>query len=517
MPEGITGSRHRWLLYAAGLLLLLAPSFFAVSRQSLWPDEAASAYFAGHAALFQLPGAQDMAMAAQMPGYHVLLTLWVRLFGDSEFALRAMNLPFAALFLVSLLALAGRGGWSLVVPFAFYPLLIYYVNECRPYVAVMACTAAALACLERSRRDNSPGLIWACAGFLLAAFCLHLLGALALGFVFVYCLLDGETRRWLLGGWRNYGSAVAVLAVASAGLLGYYRGLGISQAAATAAAATGRAPSGWKNAAFFFYEVLGFDGLGPPRNQMRAGGNATLFLPYSGWMALGALAALFLAVVFVHNWRSRTKRAALLMAGSMSAAILLALAGLTLGARALSFSFLGRHAMPLAAGVCSVLLLALRSEKNSALRLAGWTLLLVTWGASSAHLVMSYPYGKDDARTALQIARDSKLPILWNADGLNANYYNGCEEAVAPSLVHPLLAGAGTHWVCTIPLRILDLSGGVYAGRVLRSLPRGRYVLVLGKQDIYDPQGALREAIADAPGRTLAQLNGYQVRELELH
>ena len=123
-------------------------------------DEANSAWFASHARGWNPDQFKGLAAVPEMPLFHILLMGWVRVFGDSERALRAINIPFAALFFGSILALCRAGKqrlwWVPAVPFAFFPLLTYYVNESRPYVALLALSTAAGCALLMYARSGRP-------------------------------------------------------------------------------------------------------------------------------------------------------------------------------------------------------------------------------------------------------------------------------------------------------------------------------------------------------------------------
>jgi mannosyltransferase len=125
------------LFLALGIILVLATILRAtgLGRQSLWYDEGVSAYLA------TLPLAELTAWTAgdiQPPLYYYLLWGWVRLFGYSEIALRALSLLFS-LLTVPLAWYAGRRLFSdragmlagLIV--ATSPLYIWYAQEARNY------------------------------------------------------------------------------------------------------------------------------------------------------------------------------------------------------------------------------------------------------------------------------------------------------------------------------------------------------------------------------------------------
>ena len=53
----------------------------------------------------------------------------------------------------------------------------------------------------------------------------------------------------------------------------------------------GNMVSTWKNVVFFFYETLGFSGLGPPRNVLRVHAGVDSFHGYFWTTLLGVVAA----------------------------------------------------------------------------------------------------------------------------------------------------------------------------------------------------------------------------------
>jgi len=94
------------LIGIASLLLGLS-----ISNQSLWIDEGLTAWLASQHGLSGLFHAMRVASEATTqplePAYHLYTWGWVKVFGVSEFALRASNIPFAVLF-VSALAWSSR-------------------------------------------------------------------------------------------------------------------------------------------------------------------------------------------------------------------------------------------------------------------------------------------------------------------------------------------------------------------------------------------------------------------------
>jgi uncharacterized membrane protein len=117
-----------WPLLLAALLL----GGLAVSAESFWMDEASTATNASQPTLaswwhwLSTRAGSD----TQMPFYMVYIWGWVKLFGCSEWGLRAANLPWLAL---GLLALPRRQA-GFICALAASPFLWFYLNEARPYV-----------------------------------------------------------------------------------------------------------------------------------------------------------------------------------------------------------------------------------------------------------------------------------------------------------------------------------------------------------------------------------------------
>ena len=135
-------------------LVLPATLFLAITRQSLWMDEGFTVWFTSHKSfssfMSSLIGGRPGTLGdAQLLFYMVWVWGWIKLFGLSEVALRAANIPFALL-------LMGTMSWAsrrllrqpnLWVLFCISPFLWFYLNEARPYVGVMTFATVAIVAL----------------------------------------------------------------------------------------------------------------------------------------------------------------------------------------------------------------------------------------------------------------------------------------------------------------------------------------------------------------------------------
>jgi len=508
---GSAGGSWRSFLFV--LALLLVPSLFFVTAQSVWVDEGSSAWFASHARGLNPAQFSGLAAVPEMPLFHILLTGWVRLFGDSERALRAINIPFAALFLGSILALCRFGRerlwWLPAVPFAFFPLLTYYVNECRPYAALLAVSTAAGCALLLYARTGERWLPWACCFCGLLAFAMHMLGGLAVAALVLFVLLDSDLRQ----GWKKWLAPVLVVLPGYVATGLYYmwvarKSILISRDYSVNPDTPGNIASTWKNVAFFLYEALGFSGLGPPRNTLRLHAGADSFHGYFWIMLLGAAATIAMCVCFAKAGRS--------VGSAPESTRLLACCGtgliaLFLVSQKLHFGFFGRHGMALVGLLCCALVLAMR-DVGAPLRYTVVALLMVVWGISSARLLFLYPYTKDDARSALQAARLQGLPILWNAGDRDVAYYGGFDAGGYGSRIFDVAPSTATsHWRRLTALHMLPDMPNEQAALIASRLEPGNYVIVKGKADVFDPNGYWTAAMKGWQPQLLNSLNGFDV------
>ncbi len=127
------------------MLLATALRFFRIGAQSLWADEGNSAAMAGRSlAEISARAAADI----HPPGYYWLLSLWTRIFGDSEVALRSLSAVWGILLVWLVYQIVNRlfdRRTALIAAFfaAINPFLITYSQEARMY-AMLASLAALL-------------------------------------------------------------------------------------------------------------------------------------------------------------------------------------------------------------------------------------------------------------------------------------------------------------------------------------------------------------------------------------
>ena len=480
----------------------------AITSTTLWIDEGFSAWVAGHRTLslaLRTIAIGDVS-DRQMPLHYVWLWVWSHTVGGSEYALRAANLPFAALFVVSI-ALVGRlvfhrrFGW---IPFALSPFAWFYLNEGRAYfmlVSFATCSTAALLIHAYGPVTYRRMSAWATLAGLLGAMLTHMLaGFLAPAFLVIY--LDARRRgAW---SWRHWQWSAIAFVPPLLALAAFY---GANLASTRTAYDYGLPSPGYFAVAL--YELAGFGGLGPPRNQLR-GVDLTVFIPYLPSLVAGAAAAVFCLVTALRGKAADKARPLSLAFG---ASFLAAVAA----AYAVNSRFLGRHVAALLPLAIFALMAWLPHRRQ-------WIALGLIWMASDVRYRFTPAYGKDDYRSAVHdvVSRHSTEPgfIAWAADPLTANYYGLALTDVDRQRYYEFDYNSE---VRNTPWRVI--SQGVIVENwkpdaARRLLESGRNAgspvyLALSKPDLYDVHGGWQDMIASAkiqPAASYASFNIYVFR-----
>lgn len=497
-----------WLLVPLTLCL-------AITRQSLWPDEAFTAWFASHASFKSffctLVGSPGRPGDSQIIFYLLYMWGWVKLLGQSELALRAANIPFAVLYI-------GAAAWAsrkllkqpnLWVFFCLNPFFWYYLNEARPYVALLAfstfATVALLAYLmdPLEYRTLAP---WCCLIALFFAWGLHIMAAFLFPSLAVLTALVAFTeptaRRMFLKDWAKPALLCAPAFVALATF--YIR---------TSAYGTNRyGKPALSSLLYALYEFSGFTGLGPPRNDIRANPQLSVFSSFWFLLLLGLVPLLGIGILL---FRARPSKLVLSLAVGL-------LAGVVVAARVAAldeFQMLGRHLTAFLPLLLFTLMLGLLPSLSSAqpTRYAAILTLIalaLAWGLSDVRLVTMAKYQKDSYREASSIAlkavRSGQEQILWAADPYTAYYYgvyvmNGRRpvEIGEPNAVNwPVLQQAvdARNWTAE--------KASAYISSA--SIP---VILVLGKSDAFDANGGWLGLLQEHPPSQLARLNTLAIYE----
>ena len=143
------------LSYWEAAFIAVAVGALAITGQSLWIDEGTSAVKAIQPDLqrWWQELLADGSSNLQLPLHYLYLYLWEKIFGGSEIALRAANLPPLALALVAITwGLRARPRWQFwfIVLASINAFTWYYTNEARPYILLFAGCCITFACVARA-------------------------------------------------------------------------------------------------------------------------------------------------------------------------------------------------------------------------------------------------------------------------------------------------------------------------------------------------------------------------------
>ncbi len=455
----MTSRTALWLLFA------LLVSWLMPSQQSLWIDEGQTWRFVRLDSFGELVSSLFTSRwsEAQMPAGMIYHWLMGRLLGDSEWALRAANLPWiwAAIAAFCFVGKLFQMPW-LPALFVIQPFVWIYANEARPYCMQIGLGAWIWLAYLRFQSGDRPrtwlailiGLCWVlCATSLLGTFYVF-----AVSLLIVFTLLQ---RRAAL---------CSFIPVLVGGMI-LFLPLGLYYLRTLLRGAGGAIiwDVGLQNVAFAAYEFLGFTGLGPPRQDLREMGRSGLgalirsLIPNIPFFLALVVAAIGTFVVSLPRLRETARRVS-----GLQAVFCICVTTLALFAAALvvGFPFWGRHLAPVFPVFVILEALVIAAALRARLALAlfsigvGCTLLIV----SSLTVRYSAIHKKDDYRSAAEAARaelDAGRSVAWFADRITGRYYN-LPEITFQDFNPPV----------TLPDRIF-----------------------LSKPDVYDRDGSIRAAI----------------------
>ncbi len=199
-------SAEAWIVCAV-VVAAAVIRFLVIDNQSYWADEALTAY----EARIPFGGMLNVVLHIETtpPLYFVLIWAWGHAFGTGEVALRMVS-TLAGIAVVPIAYLCGRelasrrAGVLAAAFVAFNPFLIWYSQEARAYMLLVALSGASFLWFLRARRDPSArNLAW-----------WTLWSSLALMTHFFAGFLVAAEAAWLL--WVNRARLVVVAVAAVA-------------------------------------------------------------------------------------------------------------------------------------------------------------------------------------------------------------------------------------------------------------------------------------------------------------
>jgi hypothetical protein len=484
------------------LFLSLLLALIAVSEKSFWIDEAQTAIFAMSDTFSELQQVleTDKGSTVQMPLYIVSLWAWEKLFGYSEFSLRAFNLPFlviALLVAAKYIELPCRDRLFFLL-FAFSsPFLWAYLDEVRPYILQFLGSLLVIASLwnaatpfgaqSATRLPLQDLLLFSVGAIIL---CGSSLIGVIYAFFFGLSFLVAWLRRELISAIFKRSDFWIVAGFSTLFLLSlgaYYLWTLQMGAKASSVGKTNLLSIG-----FAIYEFLGFSGLGPGRAELRENPLGAMKAYFPSLAAFAATCAAFF-LVGLRNLLKKKQNSCncglyctfpvILLTATVivSAASVIALGMLG------QFRIVGRHFMPLFPFFLlslSVIAAALWESKKMWQR-GVIALLLIASLASSLSLRFTSTHAKDDYRSAAAEAcavLDQGGVVWWAADAAGAKYYG----------LPPMLRGVPAAWPANDAARIVIVSN--LPALELEKMPPPS-LIILSKTDIYDNTGSITRYI----------------------
>ncbi len=465
-------------LIALPLVSSAVVGFIAVSGDSLWIDEGLSAT----KAIAPTVGAAWQELLTEgntnmhMLLYMLCLWVWEKLFGSSEWALRAMNIPFFMLGVTALwLAARDKARPFVLVLCLVSPFLWFYLNEARTYSMLFGWSALATAALVYWQRDGQQVSFpwrrwtWVLALSSSAMIWTHVVGLFFEVAIFAFLLFAiRPSGLWRMA--RRVPLAVVFAIFANVALATYYLW---TKSQGVEANPIGRtSPMG---ILFWVYEFAGFTGLGPGRDSLRSGSFEVL-RSYATPLCL--LAITWIAVAWI-GLRKLTKPEITATVAIGSFLVLLPLALFLVAGYVEGVRFLPRYAATSygAFAVVGATLMCSAWHTGAGGKIASTTLLGLLL-ASSLLLRFSPEHHKDDYRNATAQALESLrrgAHVWWGGDIDTARYYGMANPKAIPR-----------------DLRSFETVAD------LRAAPgKTPDVVYLSKFDIYDPVSAIRNYVRE--------------------
>ncbi len=241
----------------------------------------------------------DFAASEKQFLFHALGRLWIAVFCTDEIYMRCINVPFYLLALAYLVQIFKKINispyWSLLI--AAHPFSVYYLNEYSPYIALLSFTLGMLYHAHFTENAGSIKNALIAQLYLVCGYGLHFIFGFV-GFLYLGLLLIRwrQAKSWI----SIKGDIVAALIlspfyVVFTWMYLHYMAHGADR---------GWGPPHLGNLLYVVYSFCGMQGLGLPRNDIRAG-NFELFTP--SMMSLLGLMLLGLSSLFILQFKALLK------------------------------------------------------------------------------------------------------------------------------------------------------------------------------------------------------------------
>lgn len=405
----------------------------AISRQSLWIDEAITATYAMQESLSSFAEViwSETKSEAQMPFGMFQAFLFEKFLGHSEYALRLPNLLWLSLGILAFRSLGGicRMRW-LPLLIGVHPMIWFYADEARPYAMQIGVAAvllwASIVLLRDERIRIGILAIWWVSSFLLCSSSLMAAVLYSVWFWVFAFSMRGKVHHFNSKHWSLSFSAIALLGILAAYyMITLWRGAGGARLWDV----------GLANVAFAIFEFGGFMAFSPGRIAIReaakAGGGEVLAALRTYMFPLTLLAISYGACLppLLRAFRESDRDDRRLLHFCLRI-MLISIAAVFLICMVMRFPFWGRHLVAL----LPIMLLIIAYAIRAAHRRYRPLLLILVLGfllAGSLYQRFSQQHRKDDYRHAVHVAQSAEaegLKVLWVANIQAAAYYGYAPE-----------------------------------------------------------------------------------------
>jgi hypothetical protein len=479
-------------------------SVLTLSNGSLWIDEGTTALFASFNSIRDVLNCLSHfpASESQMPGYVVYIWMWTRLFGHSEFMLRAANLPFIFWFYITLMysSLSKRKIYLIVCILTLSPYMWYHLNEARNTTILVALSFIILIHLHEYFKN---GLKLVNVSVVIAAFALGLSFNLLFIFFFiplVYLVIQNLSadKRSLKNLMYSLKYPLMLFLPLCSALIFYY-GYTLFHGAGGM-----RQQPGISNIVEVFYEYGGFLGLGPPRNNLREYGSLRLSIRDKITLVISLIIFTLAAwEILAFFWKKKQMR--FVVADLYLHSFLIAFVVFYAVSMIMHFRFWGRHGAflyPLLIMYLSVLIdtiLSYKPRKYFYMLMYG---AMALWFFSDLEIRFDSVYQKENYRLAAEIVKElhttNHFQVVWAGHDLTAAYY-GLTMVDRPT---PAM------WPAQL---------SIYSSDILTwdpTIPSKKCILVLFKKyDLFDPNNVVREYAAQYTCKILYETPDFLIYE----
>lgn len=424
-------TQHRSFSKHISLILGLAVASVSLSTYSFWLDEAISnAYYSisDFSMLLELFFHHPTA-EAQQPLYFFILWVWTKFLGNSEITSRFANILFLSIpFIFIIFFMQSRARKIiLLLLILLHPFIWYNLNEARSTILFFSISMTSfLICesfidhmkLQKLVVNKYRHMFLLLSFFGVLSHTLYFFTLLTQVTYLIISLYMQLPNRTVLPLIKPYTRELLLLALFLLPLFGYqinvhFYSFGRFQS-----------PPGVLNLSTVIYEFLGFGGLGPPRNLMRAQKEVRLLLNYLPTIIPLVLSQFAVILLFLFIERDSEDRKKFL---SAILTIIIILIVFLLYSVLLNFGFWGRHTVFVLPMI--LFMFAISIEKLWKNRYGKPVIILIFLMLlfSSLNQRFNPEYQKEDYKTAIktgiQKAENSKKQLFITGDEITSSFY----------------------------------------------------------------------------------------------